>query len=216
MRMHPQTKNDDCPENPKLHLWHCGVSPSPNTTTSHYKGVPRIKACAPTPVAWRNPPTSSRFTISFPGGLPLYDAAHWTTVPVHRSSSNPPSNCQRKTIKIAAAMMTAPITMAVALFMFRLVSFPCAASRGAWRCSPLCALASSFVISFKGFVSYSLVRTSKGGFSVTVCKDKAGTDDSTRAARDWITKNARDTGAAKPTISEGSVILHLNPQPLPP
>ena len=68
----------------------------------------------------------------------------------------------------------------------------------------------------KGFVSYSLVRTSKGGFSVTVCKDKAGTDESTRAARDWITKNARDTGAAKPTISEGSVILHVNPQPLPP
>ena len=63
----------------------------------------------------------------------------------------------------------------------------------------------------KGFVSYSLVRTSKGGFSVTVCKDKAGTEESTRAARDWITKNARDTGAAKPTISEGSVILHLNP-----
>src|SRR6516164_849377 len=30
----------------------------------------------------------------------------------------------------------------------------------------------------KGFVSYSLVRTSKGGFSVTVCKDKAGTDES--------------------------------------
>ena len=68
----------------------------------------------------------------------------------------------------------------------------------------------------KGFVSYSLVRTSKGGFSVTVCKDKAGTDESIRAARDWITKNARDTGAAKPTISEGSVILHVNPQPLPP
>ena len=70
--------------------------------------------------------------------------------------------------------------------------------------------------SIKGFVSYSLVRTSKGGFSVTVCKDKAGTDESIRAARDWITKNARDTGAAKPTISEGSVILHVNPQPLPP
>ena len=68
----------------------------------------------------------------------------------------------------------------------------------------------------KGFVSYSLVRTSKGGFSVTVCKDKAGTDESIRAARDWITKNARDTGAAKPTISEGGVILHVNPQPLPP
>ena len=70
--------------------------------------------------------------------------------------------------------------------------------------------------SVKGFVSYSLVRTSKGGFSVTVCKDKAGTDESTRAARDWIAKNARGTGAAAPAVSEGTVILHLNPQPLPP
>ena len=68
----------------------------------------------------------------------------------------------------------------------------------------------------KGFVSYSLVRTSRGRFSVTVCKDKAGTDESTRAARDWIAKNARGTGAAAPVISEGTIILHLNPQPLPP
>ena len=68
----------------------------------------------------------------------------------------------------------------------------------------------------KGFVSYSLVRTSRGGFSVTVCKDKVGTDESTRAARDWIAKNAHGTAAAAPTVSEGTVILHLNPQPLPP
>src|SRR5262249_25388531 len=27
----------DCPENPKLHLRHCGVLRRPNTTTSHYK-----------------------------------------------------------------------------------------------------------------------------------------------------------------------------------
>jgi hypothetical protein len=68
----------------------------------------------------------------------------------------------------------------------------------------------------KGFVSYSLVRTSKGGFSVTVCKTKAGTDKSTRAARDWIAKHAHGTGAAAPTVSEGTVIVFLNPQPLPP
>ena len=61
----------------------------------------------------------------------------------------------------------------------------------------------------KGFVSYSLVRTSRGGFSVTVCQDKAGTDESIRAARDWIAKNAGKTGAAAPTVSEGTVMLHL-------
>ena len=61
----------------------------------------------------------------------------------------------------------------------------------------------------KGFVSYFLVRTASGGFSVTVCQDKAGTDESIRAARDWIAKNAGKTGAAAPTVSEGTVMLHL-------
>jgi hypothetical protein len=40
--------------------------------------------------------------------------------------------------------------------------------------------------SVKGFVSYSLVRTTRGGFSVSVYQDKAGTDESIRVARDWI------------------------------
>ena len=61
----------------------------------------------------------------------------------------------------------------------------------------------------KGFVSYSLVRTAGGGFSVTVCQDKAGTDESVRVARDWIAKNAGNTGVAAPTISEGTVMLQL-------
>jgi hypothetical protein len=61
----------------------------------------------------------------------------------------------------------------------------------------------------KGFVSYSIARTADGGFSVTVCQDKAGTEESTRAARDWIAKNAGNTGAAAPTVSEGAVMLHL-------
>jgi hypothetical protein len=63
--------------------------------------------------------------------------------------------------------------------------------------------------SVKGFVSYSLVRTSRGGFSVTVCQDKAGTDESVRVARDWIAKNAGKTGAAAPKVSEGTVMLNL-------
>ena len=61
----------------------------------------------------------------------------------------------------------------------------------------------------KGFVSYSVARTARGGFSVTVCQDKAGTEESTRVARDWIKKNAGNTGAAAPTVSEGTVMLHL-------
>ena len=43
----------------------------------------------------------------------------------------------------------------------------------------------------KGFVSYSLVRTADGGFSISVFHDKAGTDESIRVAREWIAKERR-------------------------
>jgi len=65
------------------------------------------------------------------------------------------------------------------------------------------------IMPIKGFVSYTLVRTASGGFSVTICQDKAGTDESIRAARDWVTKNANDARAARPKVSEGAAILHL-------
>ncbi len=65
------------------------------------------------------------------------------------------------------------------------------------------------MMAVNGFVSYSLVRTARGGFSVTICQDKAGVDESVRVARDWIAKNASDAGQAAPTVSEGTVILHL-------
>ncbi len=64
--------------------------------------------------------------------------------------------------------------------------------------------------SVKGFVSYTLVRSEDGGFSVTVCKDKAGTDESLQKARDWISKNAAGTVTTAPKVSEGSVITHFS------
>jgi len=63
--------------------------------------------------------------------------------------------------------------------------------------------------SVKGFVSYTLSRSADGGFSVTVCQDKAGVDESLEKARDWIAKNAGSTGVAAPKVSEGSVLIHL-------
>jgi hypothetical protein len=60
-----------------------------------------------------------------------------------------------------------------------------------------------------GFVSYSLIRTSDGGVSVTVCQDKGGTDESLQRARDWIATNASGLGVS-PAVSEGSVILQLS------
>jgi len=62
--------------------------------------------------------------------------------------------------------------------------------------------------SIKGFVSYSLVRTPQGGFSVSVYQDKAGVDESMKRAKEWIGQNASATGAGAPSVSEGSVVLH--------
>jgi restriction endonuclease Mrr len=63
--------------------------------------------------------------------------------------------------------------------------------------------------SVKGFVGYTLARSGDGGFSVTVCQDKAGVDESVQKARDWIAKNAEGVGAAAPQILEGTVLVHL-------
>ena len=59
----------------------------------------------------------------------------------------------------------------------------------------------------KGFVSYTLARSGDGGFSVTVCQDKAGADESVQVAREWVAKNASNTGAGAPKVSEGPVII---------
>lgn len=61
----------------------------------------------------------------------------------------------------------------------------------------------------KGFIGYTLARSGDGGFSVTVCQDKAGIDESVQAARNWIAENGGSTGAAAPEVSEGSVIIYV-------
>ncbi len=61
----------------------------------------------------------------------------------------------------------------------------------------------------KGLVSYALIRTAEGGVSVTICKDKAGADQSVQVARQWIQKNAGDLKTNPPAVSEGAVLLQL-------
>ena len=65
--------------------------------------------------------------------------------------------------------------------------------------------------SIKGFVAYLLVRTEDGGSSVTVCQDKAGTDESMRRAKEWISANASNIPVSGLQVSEGPVIVHLGP-----
>src|ERR1700733_3895505 len=67
--------------------------------------------------------------------------------------------------------------------------------------------------SVKGLISYTLVRSEDGGFSVTVCNDKAGTDESLKKARDWIAKNAAGIGVAAAKGTEGSTVVDLNKGP---
>lgn len=60
-----------------------------------------------------------------------------------------------------------------------------------------------------GLQAYSMLRTTDGGISVTVCQDKAGTDESLRVARDWIKENAPDLSTQPPEVSEGAVIVQI-------
>ena len=60
-----------------------------------------------------------------------------------------------------------------------------------------------------GLVSYTLLRTGDGGTSVTVCKDKAGSDESMKVAHDWIQKNASNLHPKPPVVAEGSVIVEI-------
>jgi hypothetical protein len=59
-----------------------------------------------------------------------------------------------------------------------------------------------------GFVSYSVFRTDSGGQTVTACRDKAGTDESSRRAAEWIRDNL-DVQVDPPVVSEGSAVLHF-------
>jgi hypothetical protein len=44
---------------------------------------------------------------------------------------------------------------------------------------------------------------------VTVCKDKAGADESTRIAKEWIQEHASELGSKVPAIDVGSVLVQI-------
>jgi hypothetical protein len=59
-----------------------------------------------------------------------------------------------------------------------------------------------------GFVSYAAFRSGNGGMTVTICQDKAGTDESSRRAAEWVKENVTTT-VDPPTITEGSTVLQF-------
>ena len=60
-----------------------------------------------------------------------------------------------------------------------------------------------------GFVSYAAARTGDdSGVTATVCQDKAGTDESSRRAAEWVSQNVSSAGTV-PTISEGTTVAQF-------
>lgn len=59
-----------------------------------------------------------------------------------------------------------------------------------------------------GFVTYAAVRGGDGGVTVTVCEDKAGTDESSRRAAEFVKDNVSAT-SSPPEVTEGETVLHL-------
>jgi len=60
-----------------------------------------------------------------------------------------------------------------------------------------------------GLVSYTVARDQRGGFSVTVCRDKRGIKQSLKIAREYLAQHAPDISIAAMHISEGKVIIHV-------
>jgi hypothetical protein len=61
-----------------------------------------------------------------------------------------------------------------------------------------------------GFESYTLMRSSDGGASISIYRDKAGADESIRQAADFVNKNISEPARVAAQKSEGEVILHLD------
>ena len=61
-----------------------------------------------------------------------------------------------------------------------------------------------------GFVAYYLLRSGDGGgASVTVCEDRAGTEESTRRAAAWVRENLPAAAGSPPELTEGEVLYQF-------
>jgi hypothetical protein len=60
-----------------------------------------------------------------------------------------------------------------------------------------------------GFVAYYATRTDGTLTTITVCQDQAGTQESTRRAREWVQQNVGDAGLGAPEVTEGATFLQF-------
>jgi hypothetical protein len=63
--------------------------------------------------------------------------------------------------------------------------------------------------SVPGFKAYYAVRSGDGGgvTTITVCDSKAGTDESTRRAGEWVRTNVSGASIGAPEVSEGEAYI---------
>ena len=59
-----------------------------------------------------------------------------------------------------------------------------------------------------GFIAYYAVKTADGGATITICEDRAGTEESVRVAADWVRQNVQGA-ISPPEVTEGEVGLHF-------
>jgi len=61
-----------------------------------------------------------------------------------------------------------------------------------------------------GFVAYHLVRTSDGGFSISVYEDATGTQESVKRAADYIRTTLPSLTVSPPEVIEGESIISFS------
>ena len=67
----------------------------------------------------------------------------------------------------------------------------------------------SLIRGVPGFIAYNLVRSESGGFSVSVYQDRAGAEESVRAAREYLQQNLSDV-SAPPEVIQGEAVISFN------
>ena len=67
----------------------------------------------------------------------------------------------------------------------------------------------SIIRGVHGFVAYYLVRTSDGGFSVSVFEDEAGTTESSQRAAAYLRDHLSTVAGAPPEIIAGDTLMHF-------
>jgi hypothetical protein len=63
--------------------------------------------------------------------------------------------------------------------------------------------------SIPGFVAYYLVNGGDSVATITVCTDRAGTDESNKRAAEWVKQNLPNSGLGAPEITAGNVMVGI-------